>query len=126
MLLDTNSLLWVLTDDHRLGEQTRSSLTTSSGVYSSPISIVEVRIKSMLGKLSVHDGFVEAVREAGIQELPFLDEHADALRTFPELHRHDPFDRMLLAQASASGMPLVTSDGVLLKVAPSRTWDATR
>lgn len=125
MLLDTNSLLWVLTDDDRLGPSTRSALTAASAVYSSPISIVEVRIKSMLGKLDVQEGLIEAIRAAGIEELAFLDTHADALLAFPDLYRHDPFDRMLLAHASASGIPLVTSDSVLLRVAPTHTRDAT-
>lgn len=125
MLLDTSSLLWVLTDDGRLGPSTRSALAAASAVYSSPISLVELRIEQMLGRLEVQEGLLEAIRAAGIRELPFLDEHAEGLLTFPELQRHDPFDRMLLAQASARGVPLITSDRVLLHVAPSQTRDAT-
>lgn len=125
MLLDTNSLLWVLTDASRLGPLSRQALAAET-VYSSPISVVELRIKSVLGRVTVPDDLVDVIRAAGIVELPFLDQHADALREFPQLDRHDPFDRMLLAQASTARVILLTADRVLLDAAPTLTRDATR
>lgn len=53
-------------------------------------------------------------------ELPLASRHANALREEPELARHDPFDRFLLAQSFADGMPLLTADHVLLEL--GRTW----
>ena len=70
ILLDTHSLLWVLADDARLGPSARSALTAAPAVYSSPISVVEIAIKTLLGKLSVPVGYLEAARASGIQELP--------------------------------------------------------
>lgn len=54
------------------------------------------------------------VERAGLTELPFRASHAEEVGRLPALARHDPFDRMLLAQASAEGMRFLTSDAALL------------
>jgi PIN domain nuclease of toxin-antitoxin system len=51
--------------------------------------------------------------------------HADAMRTFPELVRHDPFDRLLVAQAYASDMDFLTADRALLNLGHDFIVDAT-
>lgn len=114
MLLDTHSLLWLLGDDARLGPEARQHLTSATSVYSSPISMVEVSIKTMLGKLSVPAGYITAARSSGIKDLPFTDASGAALDRLPQLARHDPFDRMIAAQALAADLPLLTADHVLL------------
>ena len=53
-------------------------------------------------------------------------EHAEALRDFPELTRHDPFDRLLVAQASRAGLQLLTADHVLLGLGRDFIIDASR
>jgi len=126
ILLDTNSLLWVLGDSTHLGPIARDALTSAPGVYSSPISVVEITIKTMLGRLSVPDEYLEAARSSGIKDLPFTDAHAVALAQFPQLNRHDPFDRMLVAQAAAEGLTLLTADTVLLDLLPPLTQDVRR
>jgi PIN domain nuclease of toxin-antitoxin system len=126
ILLDTHSLLWVLTDSDRLGAAARASLTSARAVYSSSISVVEITVKTMLGKLAVPDDYLEAARESGIRDLPYTHEHALALQRFPQLARHDPFDRMLAAQASADGLTLMTADAVLLGMGEAFVQDSRR
>ncbi len=52
--------------------------------------------------------------QGGFAELPITGEHALGIRSLPPLHR-DPFDRILLAQASAEAMPLLTADPILAR-----------
>ncbi|MGH3522028.1 MAG: type II toxin-antitoxin system VapC family toxin, partial [Mycobacterium sp.] len=81
-------------------------------LFVSAMTIAEVAIKASLGKIRVRSGLDEVVRAAGFRELPFTAAHAEALRELPWHHR-DPFDRMLVAQAIAERLDLVTTDARL-------------
>ena len=126
MLLDTNVLLWLMVDSCRLGDQARSRITTAPRVYVSSVSVLEIVIKNMLGRLDLPGGdrFPGVFTQAGLVELPFAVRHADAMRMHARLARHDPFDRMLLAQAEAEAMPLLTSDSALIELGAPSTIDA--
>lgn len=124
-LVDTHVLLWVLTDDPRLGPRTRASLTASS-THVSSISILELRIKAMLGKLAVPDDLVARLPDQGLLLTSFSATDADAIRTFATLTHHDPFDRALLAQAYSAGWTLVTADRRLLDLGLDVVEDAGR
>ncbi|NLT30119.1 MAG: type II toxin-antitoxin system VapC family toxin [Propionibacterium sp.] len=126
ILLDTNALLWALGDPDRLGPNTRSTLTGSSEVYYSSISITELRIKQLLERLTLPEAVVESIEDAGFLALPYSPDDADALALFPQLVRHDPFDRMLLAQATVRGCRLYTSDATLLGLALPHVYDCRR
>jgi len=109
-LLDTHVLLWWLADDPRLSDRHRTVLARSdSTVYVSAISVAEIAIKSSIGKLSVPDGVQSAISEGGFDELAFMSKHATALASLPWIHR-DPFDRMLVSQASVEGLVFLTED----------------
>lgn len=112
ILVDTHVLLWWLGGSDRLGPLARARI--EQGAYVSAVSGTELTIRAMLGKVTVPDDFGAQVRRHGFVELPLRLDHADALRAFPELARHDPFDRMLLAQARVEGVDLLTADGRLL------------
>ncbi|HUD81041.1 MAG TPA: type II toxin-antitoxin system VapC family toxin [Patescibacteria group bacterium] len=114
ILLDTNVLVWLLEGGAMLSKQAKSQLESAEAVYASAINIVELRIKSMLSKISIPETLFEDIKAAGLEVLPFTADHAEALGKFPELSRHDPFDRMLLAQASVDDMYFLTSDQVLI------------
>lgn len=116
ILLDTNALLWLLGDSARLGPIASQLIASARAVYSSPVSLFEISVKSMLGKLSVPPQFASLARDQGLQELPFTHSHAQAIEAFPELARHDPFDRLILAQAYVEGFTLLTADRVLLSL----------
>ncbi|MFT4137336.1 type II toxin-antitoxin system VapC family toxin [Microbacterium sp.] len=126
ILLDTNALLWVYRDSARLGPQSRALITASDRTYFSSVSVMEIVIKAMLGRLEPPgDGDATAAfTRSGLVELPFTAPHAAAMAERPALARHDPFDRMLLAQASEERMVLLTSDAVLLGLGEPGIRDA--
>ena len=80
----------------------------------------------MLGRLSVPADLSKRLTAQGLALLSITAEHAEALRDFPELSRHDPFDRLLVAQASRTGLRLVTADQVLLDLDRDFILDASR
>lgn len=85
----------------------------------------ELTIKSMLGKLSVPVGLSGRLADQGLSLLNITAEHAEGVRELPGLVRHDPFDRLLVAQASQASMRLVTADRVLLGLGRDFIVDAT-
>jgi PIN domain nuclease of toxin-antitoxin system len=110
VLLDTQVMLWWLLDDPRLGFDTRGLLASSPCVLS-VASIWEVAIKHRLGKLAVTPAaFRDQSLAAGAALLPVLDEHVIETAQLPLLH-HDPFDRLLIAQARVEGLMAMSSDG---------------
>jgi PIN domain nuclease of toxin-antitoxin system len=114
LLLDSQALLWLLDDNPRLGARARQAIGSAQGVYVSAATIWELTIKTMLGKLSIPADFSTRLTAQGLALLNITAEHAEAIPDFPELARHDPFDRLLVAQASRAGLRLLTADRVLL------------
>ena len=113
MLLDTHVLVWLLEGDERLGAGARDALVQAHAVHVSAASLWEVAIKVELGRMQAPDDLPGLVSRSGLQHLPVTGEHAWAVRGV-ELPHRDPFDRLLLAQASVEGLPLVTADRAIL------------
>ncbi|MGI8740989.1 MAG: type II toxin-antitoxin system VapC family toxin [Bryobacteraceae bacterium] len=110
-LLDTSTLLWTLTTPERLSKRARNAIANGEPVLSIA-SYWEVVIKSGKGRLPVLDPvswWTRAAQLFGGRVLPIRASHVTALASSPHLHR-DPFDRILIPQAVAEGMPLITSD----------------
>jgi PIN domain nuclease of toxin-antitoxin system len=126
LLLDSQALLWLLDDNPRLGSRARQAITSAQGVHVSAATVWELTIKSMLGKLSVPANFSQRLSAQGLALLSITAEHAEAIRDFPELVRHDPFDRLLVAQAAYAGLRLLTADQILLDLGRDFIIDATR
>lgn len=126
LLLDSHALLWLLDDNPRLGPSARKAIMSAQGVHVSAATVWELTIKTMLGKLSVPAGLADRLTSQGLELLDITAEHAEALRDFPELTRHDPFDRLLVAQASRAGLRLLTADQVLLNLGRDFILDASR
>lgn len=116
ILLDTNALIWLVgyIDGRSLGDDAKRLIQRADVVYMSSVSILEIRIKTMLGKLISGDELLDDIAKAGLKSLAFDATHADAIKEFPSLSKHDPFDRMLVSQAQVEGLTLLTSDSVLL------------
>jgi PIN domain nuclease of toxin-antitoxin system len=118
LLLDTHIVLLAAGQPEKLSESARTLLTTPGNVlFFSAASIWEIVIKRGLGR----DDFKVDPRRLkkmliahGYTELPVTSEHAFIVETLPLLHK-DPFDRLLLAQACAEGMMLLTVDASLLQ-----------
>ena len=115
LLLDTHVLLWALEDSRALSVDARQSIAdTRNEVFVSAVSIWEMAIKRSLGKLRAPDNLADTVQEAGFAALPITLAHAEQAEMLPPHHR-DPFDRMLVAQALAEGLVLVTDDALIPK-----------
>lgn len=113
VLLDTHICLWSVLDDPKLGAQARRLIRGAATVFVSTASLWEVAIKHALGKLPVGaDNLRELLAQSGAEFLPILPEHCVALEGLPPLHG-DPFDRMLVAQALAEPLHLITHDDAL-------------
>jgi PIN domain nuclease of toxin-antitoxin system len=110
LLLDTHTLLWWLADDRDLSEVARDAIAAPENtVFLSAVVVWEIRIKQSLGKLRIPRAFAEVLRAEAFVELPVTVAHADALAGLA-LHHRDPFDRMLIAQASVETLSIVTRD----------------
>ena len=114
LLLDTHVLLWALTESPRVDAIRKRLLAADNEVYFSVASVWEIAIKASLGKLKADATEVrDAALEGGFVELPILGPHALHVGGLPWHHR-DPFDRLLIAQAAAEPMRLLTADEQLL------------
>ncbi|ETK33655.1 type II toxin-antitoxin system VapC family toxin [Microbispora sp. ATCC PTA-5024] len=114
ILLDTHVVLWWLSDDPTLADETKSMIDEEPDVFVSPATLWEVAIKQSIGKLAAPDDLVERIRDSEFRELPVRFDHAIEAGRLPLLHR-DPFDRLLVAQARCEGLSLVTRDGHIPK-----------
>ncbi len=110
LLPDTHALLWLLGEDERLSPRADRLLSGAGGdVLLSAGVVWEVAIKRSIGKLDAPDDFARQMLGAGVTPLPITVEHADLAGSLPWHHR-DPFDRLLVAQASIEKAVLVSGD----------------
>jgi PIN domain nuclease of toxin-antitoxin system len=118
LLLDTHILLWAAVEPERLS-RTAGALIESpdNQIMFSALSLWEIAIKTGRGRAEfrIDAGLLRrSLLDNGYSELPVTGAHAAALAGLPPIHR-DPFDRMLIAQATVEGFTLVTSDPVIAK-----------
>jgi PIN domain nuclease of toxin-antitoxin system len=124
ILLDTNALLWFLMAPNRLGKQTAKLLSSEPDLYASSLSIAELKIKEMKGKLSLPPELEKLLTNAQVEIMGFNSAHAIEMGRFGSLADHDPFDRMILSQASFERINLVTADRRLLGLGLDFVLDA--
>jgi len=109
LLLDTHALLWWLADEG-LSARARDAIADPDNLVAvSSASAWEISIKKALGKLAAPDDLHEVLRAGGFTALPISVDHAMAAGRLAR-HHEDPFDRMLIAQALAEGLTVVTRD----------------
>jgi len=112
-LLDTHLLLWWLSDNPLLPAQARQLIgDPNNTIFVSAVSLWEVRLKSSVGKLRVPSGFAQKLAAEPFGVLPLRPEHTPTVAML-EWHHLDPFDRMLIAQATAESLVLLTADRAL-------------
>lgn len=115
LLLDTNALFWALSNSPRIDPVRELLLADENEIFVSTVSWWEIAIKTRIGKLEASlPELRAAAQKSGFLELPLLGSHAEILTTIPR-HHNDPFDHMLVAQAMAEPMRLITGDGVLAR-----------
>ena len=118
LLLDTHVALWAITDHPRLPARMRELICSPrSTVWVSAVSLWEIAIKHSLKRGDMPISGEEALgyfRDSGYRLLSVEPEHAAAVENLPS-HHADPFDRLLVAQALAEPMRLLTSDPIVAR-----------
>lgn len=109
LLLDTHIFLWWMADSPRLKRAARELIAGSAAVYVSAVSTWEMSIKGALGKLAIPSNLEEGISSNHFLPLAITVRHSIAAASLPR-HHDDPFDRMLIAQASLELLTLLTSD----------------
>jgi len=111
LLLDTHALIWWLTDDPALPEAARNAIASpDNDVYVSHVSAWEIAVKRQLGKIEFPLEAFEDILDANqFESLPIRLEHILTLGNLP-MHHRDPFDRLLVAQATNGKLTLVSGD----------------
>ena len=114
VLVDTHTFLWALLQDHRLSARAKQILISREHeLYFSLVSLWEIAVKMKIGKLNTVGSSVTYIRdemaEYGMELLPIRYEHILELERLP-LHHSEPFDRLLIAQAVAESLPILTHD----------------
>jgi PIN domain nuclease of toxin-antitoxin system len=112
-LLDTHLLLWAAGSPEKLSQQAISIIEeTENELFFSAASLWEISIKNGLGRPDFKvDARVlrRALIDNGYQELSITGLHTISIADLPVIHK-DPFDRILLSQATVEGVTLLTSD----------------
>ncbi|WP_026988023.1 type II toxin-antitoxin system VapC family toxin [Fodinicurvata fenggangensis] len=112
-LLDTHILLWWLAEPQRLPSKAHEVIADPGNpLFVSAASLWEASIKAALGRLDLPETLLEGMESQGMEELPVTASHALAVQRLPMLHR-DPFDRMLIAQALAEELTLISADSIM-------------
>jgi PIN domain nuclease of toxin-antitoxin system len=115
LLLDTHIFLWAAAGSPRLKPEARRLIEAADEVYVSAASVWEVAIKARLGKIRANPEEVAAAIDAsGFRELSVRASHAAGVANLELLHS-DPFDRLLIAQALAEPLRLLTADAALAR-----------
>ena len=115
LLLDTHIFLWAVAGSPRLKPAARRLIESAEQVYVSAASIWEVAIKARMGKIEADpQALAEAIAASGFLQLAVRATHAASVARLAA-HHSDPFDRLLVAQALAEPLKLVTADAALVQ-----------
>jgi PIN domain nuclease of toxin-antitoxin system len=126
LLLDTHTFLWFIAGSEKLTAAARELIEESANQpFLSAASLWEMAIKLSLGRLHLgrpfEDLIPEQIRLNGIQLLGIELEHVTPVTTLP-FHHRDPFDRLIVAQAMAEQMPIVSADPAFDAYPIERLW----
>ena len=126
LLLDTHAFLWWVINDKRLSQVAGQVIADEDNdVLISAASAWEIAIKHRIGKLPESEVLVENMAETialeGFDELPITVDDAVRAGQLPG-HHPDPFDRMLIAQALARNIPLISNEPLFDRYGVRRLW----
>lgn len=125
-LLDSHTLLWWILDDPALTRNAYDVIAEASdSIFVSAVSAWELAIKFQLGRLQMASdliaNFSKAVEMERFKLLPISADHGIRAGLLPLVHK-DPFDRLLVAQAQAENVPVISSDGIFEAYGVRRLW----
>jgi PIN domain nuclease of toxin-antitoxin system len=126
LLLDTHTFLWFIEGSLNLSDVARNLIEDQANQrFLSVASLWEMSIKVSIGKLELGMTFAELVKREvygnAIELLEIQPEHLDELAKLP-FHHKDPFDRLMIAQSLAEGIPIVTKDGAFGSYPATLLW----
>ncbi|MBY0513488.1 MAG: type II toxin-antitoxin system VapC family toxin [Gemmataceae bacterium] len=125
-LLDTHAFLWFVLDDPQLSGAAKALVEDpANDVEVSPASYWEIAIKIRLGKYTLpqpYQTFMETQLVVNDFRILHVEPKHTALLTTLDLHHKDPFDRLLIAQAVAEQIPIVSGDVVFDQYPVRRLW----
>ena len=125
-ILDAHALLWFFAGSSRLSAKALACIQDPRNtLFASPATLWEISIKDRLGKLALPEPFAEMfprrLAENRIALLPIEIPHILMHRTLP-LHHHDPFDRLIIAQALEENLTIATCDPLFAPYGVSVEW----
>lgn len=125
LLLDTHAFLWFIEDNPRLSAQAKALLESNADLLISTASLWEIAIKISIGKLTLtqpYDTFIpQQLEQNMLAILPIELTHLAVLSALP-FHQRDPSDRLLIAQAIAERLPIVSADAAFDAYMIERRW----
>ena len=126
LLLDTHAFLWWLAGSERLSEAARRAIADEANdILISAASAWEIAVKHRLGKLpgagAVALDTAGSIADQGFEELEITVDDGSRAGGLPGAHR-DPFDRMLIAQALARGLVLISNETIFDRYGVRRLW----
>lgn len=126
LLIDTQAIIWFAENNPQLSATARGAIEApENDCFVSMASFWEISIKMNLGKLNINNltllEFMDEVTTNGFPTLDIQRDHVLENEKLPLLHR-DPFDRLIIAQAIAENMPVVSSDPAFDLYPIQRIW----
>lgn len=126
LLLDTHALIWWRTNSSSLPELVRALISdTRNAIFVSAVSAWEIATKVRLGRFpaasDITRNFQEYMTQSGFQNLPISLDHGIRAGLLPGPQR-DPFDRMLIAQAQAEKLAIVSNEVIFDNYGVRRLW----
>jgi PIN domain nuclease of toxin-antitoxin system len=125
LLLDTHVVIWTISSSDKISERAKRAMSRSAvALFVSVVSVWEIVLKHQAGKLLLETDLEEVVDQILYRSpwaiLPMSPEHLPVLASLPMLHK-DPFDRLLIAQATHARMSMLTADQDIKKYSGIRT-----
>lgn len=122
LLIDSHAFIWWSESSPVLGGAARAAIADPSNeVFVSIAGLWELSIKAGLGKLALPDDLEIMISNQGFSVLSITFAHLRRYSGLPSLHR-DPFDRMMIAQALAEGIPIATGDRAFAAYGVQTVW----
>jgi PIN domain nuclease of toxin-antitoxin system len=126
VLVDTHTFLWDIIADSRSSTKAKQMLRSDEHeLVFSLVSLWEIAIKIKTGKLNTIGSSVAYIRDEmkayGMELLPIRYEHILQLELLPH-HHGDPFDRLLIAQALAESLPILSADRIFASYGIKLVW----